>query len=358
MSSAAKSSILVLTDGKAGHETQTQGFIQLLNQNHEYEVEWLNIHLPTKFHHQFIRFLLKYTTPLNALKYFIDPAQLKKISEQPIRFIVSAGGNTLVANALLKSYLFKQHPQRNIQNIIVSSLRGVPAYFYDLVFTIHESQKDLPAYLYYPIAPNKMTASELTQCQAREKLNIANDAQVIAILLGADTKSVKIGSVEHWVNALAHIRQKFPTATLLVSSSRRCSVHFEEQLNLEAIKQQVFLAQDQIVWVAQGQTVDIKNFIQAADWVLVSPDSTSMVAEVVMAEKKLVVLEAEQMTDQTIQQQLNFLQQQHYLALWNGQNVQKLDQLLTPLKPIDHTHRFSSLLQAHLNTATTTNDGK
>ena len=41
--------ILALTDGKAGHETQTQGIVQLLNQQQTYQVEWLKLELPSKW---------------------------------------------------------------------------------------------------------------------------------------------------------------------------------------------------------------------------------------------------------------------------------------------------------------------
>ena len=44
--SSSKQVILALTDDKAGHETQTQGIIQLLNQNQEYKVEWIHLEQP------------------------------------------------------------------------------------------------------------------------------------------------------------------------------------------------------------------------------------------------------------------------------------------------------------------------
>ena len=61
-----------------------------------------------------------------------------------------------------------------------------------MVFTIHEQQAVLPHYFYYPIAPNKMSALPLTRERAREHLGIQNAEQTIAILIGADTKTVKL----------------------------------------------------------------------------------------------------------------------------------------------------------------------
>ena len=53
-----KSMILALTDGKPGHETQTQGLIQLLNYSNEYNVEWLTLQFPSKWHYKILRFFL------------------------------------------------------------------------------------------------------------------------------------------------------------------------------------------------------------------------------------------------------------------------------------------------------------
>ena len=44
-----KDFILALTDGKPGHETQTQGMVQLLNQQKNYQVEWIQLNLPKKW---------------------------------------------------------------------------------------------------------------------------------------------------------------------------------------------------------------------------------------------------------------------------------------------------------------------
>ena len=40
--------ILALTDGKAGHETQTKGILTLLNNGNQYEVQWLKIYKVSK----------------------------------------------------------------------------------------------------------------------------------------------------------------------------------------------------------------------------------------------------------------------------------------------------------------------
>ncbi len=109
-----------------------------------------------------------------------------------------------------------------------SSLRGIRADLFDVVFTILEQQAVLPHYFYYPIAPNKMSALPLTHEQALEHLGIQNAEQTITILIGADTKTVKIGEAAQWANVLQQVRKQYPTARLLLTTSRRTSVTFEK----------------------------------------------------------------------------------------------------------------------------------
>ena len=97
-----------------------------------------------------------------------------------------------------------------------------------MVFTIHEQQAVLPHYFYYPIAPNKMSALPLTRERAREHLGIQNAEQTIAILIGADTKTVKIGEAAQWATVLQQVRKQYPTARLLLTTSRRTPITFEK----------------------------------------------------------------------------------------------------------------------------------
>lgn len=83
--------------------------------------------------------------------------------------------------------------------------------------------------------------------------------------------------------------------------------YFWKELQQLAEQYGIFQPHDQLTWVAQGQNCDIKDYIKAADWILTSPDSTSMVAEVVMSGSKLLVLYDEQsMQDEQIKHQLKF----------------------------------------------------
>ena len=258
----SKSTILALTDGKAGHETQTQGIVQLLNQQQQYQVEWLKLKLPSKWQYRILKWLMKFSANTAWLNAFLTPEQLDDLKYKNVAYIVSAGGNTLLANALLKKELVKSNP---VQNIVASSLRGIKPDYFDVVFTIHATQAELDHYLYYPIAPNKMSALSLTKTQARSHLGLDDADQVITVLIGADTKTVSIGSATRWGVMLSKIREDNPHAKILCSTSRRTPVIFEQELAQYCQQNGIFTVDDQITWVAQGQQCDIKDYICAAD---------------------------------------------------------------------------------------------
>lgn len=327
--------ILALTDGKAGHETQTQGIVQLLNQQQAYQVEWIHLNLPSKLRYRWLKWLMKFTSHPAWLNAFLSEQQVVHLKQQQVAYIVSAGGNTLLANALLKQELIKTN---TVKNIVASSLRGMKSDYFDVVFTIHPQQENLDHYLYYPIAPNKMSALPLTKDQARLNLGLQASEPVITVLIGADTKTVGIGSVEEWGALLQKIRTENPQARLLLTTSRRTPTAFEQALAQYALQHQIFNSTDQITLVAQGQHCEIKDYIAAADWVLSSADSTSMVAEVVMSGQPLVVFYNQNgMQDTDIQRQLKFMEEQEWIALFDQANSQYFSQIIKKLKNQNHT---------------------
>jgi mitochondrial fission protein ELM1 len=229
-------------------------------------------------------------------------------------------------------------------------LRGIKAHYFDVVFTIQAEQENLAHYLYYPIAPNKMCALALTQIQARTKLGISSSAQVITVLIGADTKTVSIGSVEEWGAVLQKMRSEYPTAHILLTTSRRTSIEFEQRLEEFCHAHDIFQDKDQMTWVAQGQQCDIKDYILAADWILSSADSTSMMAEVVMSGQPLIVFsDATKMHDAAIQQQLQFLEQQKWITSYDLSNSFQFKQALQFLAPKNHSMAMASELERRLN---------
>ena len=98
--------ILILTDGRPGHETQSIGISKLLNRETSYEIQFLKIQQPSKLVKELFKKVYSWLPKSWMLKHFFLAEQIQKLSAlSNIKFIVSAGGDTLLPNALLKYIL-------------------------------------------------------------------------------------------------------------------------------------------------------------------------------------------------------------------------------------------------------------
>ena len=335
--------ILALTDGKAGHETQTQGIVQLLNHQQQYQVEWFNLKLPSKWHYRWLKWLMKFQLNTAWLAAFLTDEQLTSLKQKQVAFIISAGGNTLIANALLKKELSQSHP---VQNIVASSLRGIKPEYFDAVFTIDRDKQGIQPFVYYPIAPNKMLSFDLEgeRQQAQRRLNLSSNTIVVSILIGADTKDVQIGTIDEWVNWLSSLIKQSPEAYFIISTSRRTINNFEDALN------RAFTGYKNVklILIGQGNTQNIQDIIYVANMVICSPDSTSMVSESLMAGKKLVVpLFLHSKLNDTFQKYYADLERE--MPLYCGPANIKVDFNVKGLTVINHAQNIEQAFNKALN---------
>lgn len=275
--------ILALTDGKAGHETQTKGIVTLLNNGNQYEVQWLKIYKVSKLTKHILKAFLAIVSPKWALGFYLDTVQLQAFQSDNI-LLVSAGGETLLPNALLKKYF--QQQGKATKNVIATSLRGISACYFDAVFTIDDKYKNQKPFIYYPIAPNKQLTFQLEHRVQQAKQNLdCMEQKVLIILIGADTKTSKIGTSYEWIEWIKYLARNYPNWKILISTSRRTPEDFEKDL------QQAFTRNPQIALtlVNHGQQCDIADYIYAADLIICSPESTSMISEALVSEKKVLI---------------------------------------------------------------------
>lgn len=275
--------ILALTDGKAGHETQTKGIVTLLNNGNQYEVQWLKIYKVSKLTKHILKAFLAIVSPKWALGFYLDTVQLQAFQSDNI-LLVSAGGETLLPNVLLKKY-FKQQGKAT-KNVIATSLRGIPACYFDAVFTIDDKYKNQKPFIYYPIAPNKQLTFQLEHRVQQAKQNLdCMQQKALIILIGADTKTSKIGTSSEWIEWIKYLALNYADWKILISTSRRTPEAFEKDL------QQAFTRNPQIALtlVNHGQQCDIADYIYAADLIICSPESTSMICEALVSEKKVLI---------------------------------------------------------------------
>ena len=274
--------VLALTDGRAGHETQTRGIVQGLAEEFAINVHWLSVRKPTRLWRLISKWLLTVGQAQVGLRWFGVP---QAALPAQIDLVVSAGGDTLLPNALLAQYY-------DCQNVIASSLRGLAPRHFSAVFSLDLAQTDAP-FIAYPVSPNRMLFDEDRQQQqaAKARLGLADHQQVVTVLIGAQTKHVQIGPVDWYAQTVKALQVK--NNTILLTTSRRTPQAFEQALQASIHPQQ----HDHFTWVQAGEQCSIQDYIYAAEWVVCSPDSESMIGEAVSAGRLVVIPQTEQMTD-------------------------------------------------------------
>ncbi len=284
--SLERGGILILTDGRPGHETQALGIAKILNYKNNFDIHYLKINHPRKLLKQLFKLGYTLFPKTWMLNFFMNPTQLSnEVLNKRIDFIISAGGDTLLPNALLKKYLISKG--KCVRNIIATSLRGMPEHAYDVVFTIDAKKENQPPYLYHPIAPNKLISFNLEEeaKQARALLSIKPEQNVWSILIGADTQDVKIANVQYWVEMIRGLLQQYQDDTFLISTSRRTPAEFEQTLKL-AFAESINV---KLILVGEGDQTAVADLMYAANFIICSPDSTSMVSESLMLRKPVFI---------------------------------------------------------------------
>lgn len=281
-----KKHIIILTDGRSGHETQSYGISTILNKDQNLDIKTIKIKHISKLKKSFLKLGLYHFPKEWMLAQLFDLNQFEGLDVENIQYIVSAGGDTLLPNAVLKSYLFSIGI--DVKNIIATSLRGMPESAFDVIFTIDASKSGQKPYAYYPIAPNKLLSFDLPQDEklSRKKLNLTEKIGVWSVLIGADSHDVSIGSVEEWIMMLEGLANSFVSDEFYVSTSRRTSKAFEQSLK-NVLKQYRNI---HLILVGEGDRTPIADLMYAANIILCSPDSTSMVSESLILQKPLFIV--------------------------------------------------------------------
>ena len=256
--------VLAQTDGRAGHISKTQGILNALAKLTPIQVIWLEVRAPHSILRSLSRWLTR-RTDFSSLGWYLKPHQLPS----HIDVVVSSGADTLVPNLLLSRHYA-------CPNIINSSLKGFAANQFAVALQLGQALSDLNL----NVPPNQMSFDHDGQrmLAARQRLAVSSDRCVLTVLIGENTREYQSINPQLLAQIVAWFRQH-ADAVLLLSSSRRTQLATEDAL-IQVLPLQ---ADDQVTWVKQGQSCHITDYIYAADWVLCTADSESMLAEVVSA---------------------------------------------------------------------------
>lgn len=337
MNKTNKSLFLVLTDGKPGHETQSDGVVRLLKPHSlDNETVYLKIKKVPKGLNIALRFLLNYFQLSSFLEKYLTLPDLKSVD---MVYVISAGGDTLVPNVLLTRYFIQN--KIKVKNIILSSLRGVQSTNFNAVFTINSELENQPNFFYYPISPNKMVF------KANEFQSLDSENMKILVLIGADTKDVKIGTAKNWFKLVENLKKQYPCSQIMLTTSRRTRIEFEKEL-FELLMSSPLTMHDHYHMYNMGNQVTISDLILSSSFVIISQDSGSMVSEAIMGEKKtLLVGDSNQLNNTTMQNYFKALTNSGLLAYVDF-NETNFESKLEHLTVKNHSFALSNKLQEML----------
>jgi mitochondrial fission protein ELM1 len=267
--------VLILRDDRPGHFNQAEGLALALSRRLTVAVERLSVRPRPPLRGHALRWLARAGMSPRALlrlAHGLDPERVPRPD-----LVVSAGSDTLVANALLARHY-------GAANVFIGSLRGMPAAAFSAVLTIYPSLADrdrvILAMKPTPVDPDRLPPPRAIGTPA----DLAGAS--IALLVGGPTPT-HLWSDADW-RALAG---------LALSSARR----FGARLRVTTSPRTPAAATAAFAALSGDPNVATLSFYGAADAppldhffsadvILVSDDSATMAFEAVSARRPVVTL--------------------------------------------------------------------
>lgn len=270
--------VLILRDKRPGHYNQSEGVVKALGRSQDVCVERIDLDTPKWLRGRLLRLALRWmgVSVPSAMK-LLHGVDLAGVSKPDM--IVSAGGDTLGANALLARYF-------GVPNIFIGSLREYRETDFSAVLTIYPDQSARPRHL-LSIKPPNFDPAALPQAKPMNAAADINGA-TISLLLGGSTRS------HHWIGedwdelllAICAISNAYDV-TWRISNSRRTSSVVSDRF--KAFGQ----FYPSVVEFVDCREPDHKPSVAlyASDILLVTGDSATMQMEAVAARRPVIAIE-------------------------------------------------------------------
>ena len=275
--------IVLITDGKPGHENISKGIIQQIQQYHKIDVVKVSAKLRSSIFKRILRFCLNRCSFWKRKRWFIalfyKDALLQSISSADL--IISTGGSTSFLNIMLKYLL-------GVPNIYCSSLRGLnPEHFTKTVSLVSHGYKNE---IVVNMAPLFFPDNQKAVLQFKEHYHICDEDIVWSILIGGRTKDYPFRKedIEILLKNILFLAEK-ENAKLCITTSRRTAEDIEE--GIEKIirsygKERVVKT---VLYRRKPEKV-MGVFLAVSNRIFVTEDSGSMITESVLSRKNVYTL--------------------------------------------------------------------
>jgi mitochondrial fission protein ELM1 len=265
----------VLSDGQPGHYNQSRGMIQALRRIRPVDVSWVNAELRLGLARNLLRSCLNRDQAPHSLWPLRLAYRFDALPGAGCDLIVSAGGKTSFANAWLAAVLA-------VPNLYAGSLRGLSARRFSVVLTL-EPVPGAASNLVVPLPPSAIDSDQLDELGAAFRAQLGPPGQRYwALLVGGAGAGYRYARAD-WlclarlINTLA---RRHDIRWLLVSS-RRTGQAAETLLKQHVDAACVAAA----CWYRSGDEYQAEAWLGAAERVLVTEDSMTMLTEAACARR-------------------------------------------------------------------------
>lgn len=249
--------VWLLSDGAPGHLSQSRGIVDALATRRAVAITTIELKVRSTLWKRLGRLTLPHIR--DAAAWFRRIYDIAPPLGRPA-LIVSSGANTLLANALLARL-------HRVPNVYSGTLKGYDPAAFDCVFSVVPLGVACNHVLPLPPVPGEL---------ARPLPAAPDDERLIAVLVGGDGAGYAFKD-EDWRAFAAGIATlaRRENARLLLTTSRRTGAAAETLLREHLPTELIADA----VWWSQVPRKVMRDFLTAAQAIVVTEDSLSMVAE-------------------------------------------------------------------------------
>lgn len=274
--------ILLITDGKPGHENISKGVIDTIAQHHRIRVVEVKAKLRSSLFKRAIKMLLNRSILWHEKKWFVklfykgDPIPEKTAFD----LIVSTGGATSFLNIMLSRYC-------HAPNIYCSSLRGLKHTHFTHIVSLVEHGYDNE--IIVDVAPLMLKFDNEKVAFFKKEYHIQDSDRIWSVLIGGSTKDYifSIEDMEKMFMNMISLAKKH-NAKLCITTSRRTSQEAEQRLS-ELYKREKGIIKKCVCYHREPEKV-IGTFLAIAERIFVTEDSGSMITESVLSQKPVYTI--------------------------------------------------------------------
>ncbi len=265
---------LLLSDGRPGHYTLSEGILAAIARRRPVEIERVDVRRPRWLPARALSALWNAgTSPKRILRfvYGIDPATLPQAG-----LIVSAGGDTLAANIAAAKL-------RDAPNIFYGSLRRYRETDFTLVMTSYPRHEGRPRHL-VTLKPNKRDPDSTAGRRTTDQFQRGTPPQQIGLLIGGNAGTVTFEPAD-WDRLLRLAKMVADAwgSQWIVATSPRTPPDAADRFSEQAARTGSAIAKFIDYRTAGPGT--LAEVFAACPVVLVTSDSSSMLSEAVWMRK-------------------------------------------------------------------------